>query len=384
MKSFQPTLTFLVVSLTGVAAFIVGTSPQLQKTAASTLASPSTTSLNMAIWSDPKAVKEYQEFLSTGKSEVEMASDSASVIIVEPETYCDMADALFTMGMGDDLAISPYQDLPEQMDGKASYPIYITLPPNRLAEFIENLPESYLQRAEDFVFFSGGLVYGNIEEVLRKNGFCRDTMTQVLASGFKWFAETKRVDDLGVKLGMANNGEEKWGGQCTACGKWQGAIAERMLRNDVICKTHFYRDWRRYMWEDSIVNAVFNLLGVVREEPTSVANVANYYYEEAGDMIWEMSGQLRGWKALTLTFGFEERMYGVAEVNGVDKACVLTDEMFPFILGMDAFLQSKMYVEYLHYAQGQKGCLPNTVLPPMLEEASSIMRSGNLRADGVV
>ena len=385
MKSLRAALSLLAFPLAGVtvSAFTVGTPQLLQKNHAASMNSASKTSLHMATWSDSKAVKDYQEFLETGKAEPDMARDCASVIIVEPETYCHLADALYTMGMGDDIAISPYQDLPEEMDGNPSYPIYITLPPNRVAEFLVNLPESYLQRADDFVFFSGGLVYGNIEDVLREYGFSRETMTQVLISGLR-FSETKSVQDIGVKLGTAANDEEKWAGQCTACGKWHGAIAERMLRNDVVCKTDFYRDWRRAMWEASLADAVFHLLGVVREEPTSVANVANYYYEEASDIIWEISGQLRGWKALTLTFGFEERMYGVAEANGNEIACTVTDEMYPFVWGIDIFLQSKTYLEYLHYAQGQKGLLQNTALPPMKEAGSSIMRTGNLRADGVV
>ena len=136
------------------------------------------------------------------------------------------------------------------------------------------------------------------------------------------------------------------------------------------------------MWETSMSDAVFNLLGVVREEPTSIANVATYYYSEASDICWEISGQLRGWKALTLPFGFEERIYGVAEANGVDQACFVTDEMYPYIWGIDVFLQSKMYLEYLHYAQGEKGYLQNTALPPMKSEGSTIMRAGNLRSDG--
>ena len=386
MKSLRAALFSLAFPLSaGVSAFTLGTSrvPSISTRAAQLQQHQQKTALHMATWSDSKAVKEYQDFLQTGKLEPDLARDQASVIIVEPETYCQLADALYTMGMGDDLAISPYQDLPEQMDGNTQYPIYITLPPNRLGEFLSNLPESYLQRADDFVFFSGGLFYGNCEDVLREYGFSRESMTQVLVSGLR-FTDAKRCQDLTVSLGLAANEENKYAGSCTACGKWHGAIAERMVRNDVTCKTDFYRDWRRAMWETSMSDAVFNLLGVVREEPTSIANVATYYYQEASDICWEISGQLRGWKALTLTFGFEERIYGVAEANGVDVACVLTDEMYPYIWGIDLFLQSKTYLEYIHYAQGDKGYLPNTVLPPMKSEGSTIMRAGNLRSDGSI
>lgn len=49
------------------------------------------------------------------------------------------------------------------------------------------------------------------------------------------------------------------------------------------------------------------------------------------------------------------------------------------------FLESKTFVEYLHYAQHEKGLLPGVELP-VREKASytSNMLQGNLRADGVV
>lgn len=342
-----------------------------------------TSALRMATWSDSKAVKDYQEFLSTGRSEPEKKRDCASVIIMEPDKPCELAEALFSMGMGDDVVTAPFYDLPPELDGNVNYPIYVTLPPYLLAEFIQNLPETYLERTDDFVFFSGGLDYGNIEDVLKDYGFCRDAQTQVLISGVR-ITKEKRVQDLSVRLGTAANEEEKWAGQCTACGKWHGAIAERMFRNDVVCRTDFYREWRRSMWEASLADAVVHLLGVVRAEPTTVAAVATYYYQEVSDIVWEISGQLRGWKALTLTFGFEERLFGVAEATGVDQPCTVNHEMYPFIWGNSVFLQSNMYLEYLQYAQTEMGLLQGIPLPQIDQDKPNIMRQGNLRADGVV
>lgn len=343
----------------------------------------SESALNMATWSDSKAVEDYKNFLDTGLAEPEQKADCPSVIIMEPDKSCDLAEALFSMGFGDDLVIAPYDVLPDQMDGNYEYPIYVSLPPWSIADFIINLPQNYLDRAEDFVFFSGGLVYGNIEDVLKEYGFCRDDMTQVLITGLT-FTPAKQVRDLSVNLGMAANEEQKLAGQCTACGKWKGAIAARMFRNDVMCKTDFYRDWRRAMWEQSMSDAVLHLLGVVRTDPTSVANVATYYSEEAADIVWEISAQLRGWKALTLPFGFEERIYGVAEANGSEQQCIVFNEMYQYIWGVPVFLESNMYLQYLHYAQSEMSLLQGIQLPLIDENKPSIMRKGNLRADGVV
>lgn len=343
----------------------------------------SSSALNMATWSDSKAVEEYKTFLDTGMSEPDKKSDCASVIIMQPDVQCDLAEAIYIMGMGDDMVIAPYDFLPEQINGNYEYPIYITLPPWSLAEFIVNLPQNYLDRAQDFVFFSGGLVYGNIEDVLKDYGFCQDSITQVLISGMRFTAE-KQVQDLSVSLGLAANEEQKMAGQCTACGKWNGAISERLLRSNVLCQKLFYRDWRRTMWEQSMADAVLHLLGVVRAEPTSVATCATYYSEEGSGIFWEISPQMRGLKALTLTYGFEERIYGAAEGSGAEQQCIVFNEMYPYIWGNCVFLESNTYLQYLHYAQSEMGFLQGIQLPPIDSTRPSKMRAGNLRADGVV
>lgn len=131
-------------------------------------------------------------------------------------------------------------------------------------------------------------------------------------------------------------------------------------------------------------DAVFNLLGVVRSEPTTMAEVALYYSEEVSDMVWEISGLLRGWKALTLTYGFEERLFGIAESTGKDQPCTLIDEAYPWIWGNPVYQEGKTFMEYLRFAQEDKGLLPSITLPPPKEERVTIMRQGNLRADGVI
>ena len=353
--------------------------------------SSSSTLLRMATWSDSKAVKEYQEFLDSGAQEIVLKEDTPSVILVSPNEadlefheLNPLAQALMHMGNGDDIILSPYQPLPEFLGDTAEYPIYITLPPQEIEPFLDNVDEVYENRQFDFCFFAGGFQYANIEELLQSRGYCRDTMTQVLISGMELGADG--IKDLSVSLGPDSVGEEKWAGECTACGKWNGAIAKRLERNAVRCSTDFYRDWRRKMWERNCLDAVMNLVGCVREEPTTLADVANYYEEEVSDILWEITGTLRGWKAITLMFGFEERIYGFAERQS-SQSCALVDEWFPYIWGNKVFIESQKYLEYLHYAKSEIGLLQTVELPPMKEESElgkSIMRTGNLRADGIV
>ena len=344
------------------------------------------TVLSMATWSDSKAVRDYQEFLSTGQQEIESKPDGPSAIIYSPQGANELAESLWAMGMGDDVVLTPDQELPHELGGKTEYPIYITLPPSQIPYFLSNLSNSFEARYEDFVFFSGGMYFGNIEDILKDFGYCRDSMTQAIVTGFEK-TPSGTFRDLSTRLGTDATGEEKWAGECAACGKWNGAIAQRLERNGIRCSVDFYRDWRRKMWERSILDAVFTLVGAVRQEPTTIANVAQYYEQEASDMFWQISQQLRGWKALTLTYGFEERMFGVAEHTGGEKPCVLVDEAYPYIWGNRVFTEAPLVLEYLWYAQQDFGLLQNVQLPPKQtdgESTSKIMRQGNMRADGVV
>lgn len=357
--------------------------------------SATSSSLNMATWSDSKAVKEYQDFLSSGAQEITLKDDCPSVIVVSPneadlefEQLNPLAQALMFMGNGDDVILSPYQALPEVLGegeyASSEYPIYITLPPQEIEPFLDNLDSAYDERQFDFCFFAGGLQYGNIEEILQGRGYCRDTITQILISGMELGPEG--IKDASVKLGTDSVGEDKWAGECAACGKWNGAIAKRLGRNEVRCSTDFYRDWRRKMWERNCLDAVMNLVGSVRQEPTTLADVANYYEEEVSNILWEITGTLRGWKAITLMFGFEERMFGFAERQS-SQQCSIVDEWYPYIWGNSVFTESQSYLEYLQYAKSEMGLLQSVDLPPMKEGAElalSKMRKGNLRADGVV
>lgn len=212
-------------------------------------------------------------------------------------------------------------------------------------------------------------------------------MTQVLISGMRIDAKAGKVSDLTSKLGVDASGTDKLTGECSACGKWAGAIARRLERSNVFCRTEFYREWRRRMWERNVYDAVFNVLGAVRpNQPTTLGEVANFYGEEVSDLVWEMSQLLRGWRALTLTFGFEERIFGIAEAGDNGIPCGMGNPaMFPFIFGNSVFFESKQYVEYLQYAQSECGLLQGIELPQRADEDyTSKMRPGNLRADGVV
>jgi len=371
--------TLLLWLPTAVAAFSLGDKSTSQ------LESASSTRLS-ATWSDSRAVKDYQDFLNSGRQQVERASDQASVIIHDGVNTA-LARCLKEIGMGDDIVLTPDQPLPAEINGSTEYPIYITIPPYYLKEFLMNLGDSYRERNDNFCFFSGGMSYGNIEDLLKERGYCRDSMTQCLIGGLQ-LTPSGRPQDLSVTLGLDSYGENKRANECTACGKFAGAFAERMERSNVRCGVDFYREWRRKMWERSFHDAIFPLLGSVRDQPTTVADVANYYGEEVSDMCWELSQKLRGWRAVTLLYGFEERLFRTAEMQGTETSTQpLPDPfMYPFLWGMNVYTESQMVVDYLWYAQTEMGYLQGVELPRQKAdgEYTSHMRKGNLRADGVI
>jgi hypothetical protein len=338
----------------------------------------------MAVWSDSKAVREYQDFLASGEQEIKLTPDGPSVIIRPREGTNELTEALVTMGMGDDLVLTPDQDLPPTLGGNAEYPIYITLPPDQIESFIRNISKNLEDRNQDFIFCSGGPQYGNIEGTLKDFGYCQDTMTQFLIPGFV-VTSGGAIKDVSTKLGADAMGEEKWAGECAACGKWKGSVAQRLEKSAVRCNVNFYRDWRRKMWERNILDATVNLVGAVRKQATTQAEVALYYEEEVSDMVWEISQSLRSHKAVTLLYGFEERMYGVAENTGSETPCTINEEMFKFIWGNRVFTDSKTFLQYLWLAKEECGLIPNSELPPNRASGETgMMRQGNLRADGVI
>lgn len=356
------------------------------------VSSPS--ALGMATWSNGQAIKEYQDFLSTGKSELEKEEDGPSVIVQSsnPNNVLSLTDAIIGLGEGNDLVLNPSDTLPVTLGDRSSYPIYIALPPYELKEFIQNLNDEWKSRAEDFVFFSGGKICGVVEPVLREFGMCRDSMTQVVVGfsmplpGTGLGGTTKKPEDLSCMIGNDAQGEEKWAGETQTCGKWNAAVASRLHENGIRCKTVFYREWRRAMWERAVFDCVFNVVGSVREEKTDHADVAMFYELEASDLMWELANNLRGGLAVTLIYGFEDRLFSIAEMRGKDDICELPDVMFDYSQNIFPG-QCRMLKEYLNYAKDQCGLLQSVNVPPVPTQLDGLppkTRQGNLRADGVI
>jgi len=311
--------------------------------------------------------------------------DDVPSLIVAPSsgdpTSWELVAAVVALGAGEDVVIQAGMPLPEEVGGSKSFPIYVCVYPSELKDFLSSAADEWKAKMGDFVFFSGGKQCGCIEPILKERGLARDSITQVLL-GFSLPGPSGKPKDLSVKIGVDASGEDKWAGESAVCGEWQGGFAERLERNGIRVKKGFYREWRRWMWERAAYDAVLNLVGSVRDKPTTMKDVALYYGEEVSDMLWEVSSALRGHLAVTLTYGFEERIFGIGE-NAGDEQCILSEELYP-VLYDNAVLNSKMIKQYLGFAKEECGLLQNVDLPVSLADRPSLMRQGNLRSDGVI
>ena len=90
--------------------------------------------------------------------------------------------------------------------------------------------------------------------------------------------------------------------------------------------------------------------------------------------------------AVTLIYGFEDRLFSYAEMRGKGQPCELIDEMFDHLQNVFPGKCLMLY-EYLNYAKYKRGLLQGAVVPPVrteLSELPSLVKTGNLRADGVI
>lgn len=376
-----------------------------------------------ATWSNGQAIKEYQDFLSSGKSTMDTTEDGASVIIASSPSH-PLAAAMLRMGKGDDIVVAPGDPIPAVVGGRSEFPVYVCLSPCELkAHLSAHLFSAWDDKRDDLVFLSP--LKGNIEPLLQTFGLPRDATSQLLVS-FTTPPSNFRPMDTSCGLGLDAQGSDKFAFESAACGKWKDAVAARLHDNDIRCKTGFYREWRRFMWERSVFDAVFHLVGVCANiqtqdsegdgdstddssnsnnnsnSPNTLADVAKFYGDDASDMAWQMSSMLRGSNAIALTYGFEERMFVYAETKCQDVPCSIEHDTWDHVNAV--FLRTSLkglsmgfgdpaptHTEYARFAKEHGlldfgGGTTEVEIPEYdgVEQRLSIMREGNLRADGVI
>ena len=349
-----------------------------------------------ATWSNGQAIREYQDFLASGKSALDTTEDGASIIITsDPSNPSPLANAIMKMGDGNDILISPTDPIPATLGDRESFPIYLCLPPPELGAAISaNLFSLWDEKRDDLVYITPSKC--NLEPTLKQFGLPRDATSQLLV-GFSTPTNLNMFPmDLCVKFGEDASAQDKYAGESSSCGKWRDAIVARLGNAHIRCKSCFYREWKRDMWEKSAFDAAFNIVGACAGPDTTLAQVGEFYGDDASEIAWQMSSMLRGSNAIALSYGFEERMFQYAASSGKDVVCSVEPETWDFVNGV--FLQTSikglemgfgdpapLHTEYVDFAVNSKNLLPglDIVIPKTDKpQRESIMREGNLRADG--
>lgn len=260
----------------------------------------------MQVWSDPRAVQEYKDLLE-GKAPKDTV-DGPSVIIGKGR----IGQTLMDLGKGDDVFVERGGSIPMELDdGVTSFPIYVCVPNDDVEGVIKSCPKDKL---DDLVFVQNGMM----EPLLKKYALCSVDQTQATLF-FTVFKAGSRPQDCLTDLGLDARGEPKYAGETAVCGKWAGALQQRLQRRDLHCAKLFYRDWRRAMVERVVFESAFHLVGSLHNDgKTTLGEVAQYYAEEVEDMISEFNRALRGSMALTLLYGTEERLFALARSRNVE------------------------------------------------------------------
>eukprot|EP00520_Triparma_pacifica_P015819 CAMPEP_0118653026 /NCGR_PEP_ID=MMETSP0785-20121206/11622_1 /TAXON_ID=91992 /ORGANISM="Bolidomonas pacifica, Strain CCMP 1866" /LENGTH=370 /DNA_ID=CAMNT_0006545563 /DNA_START=186 /DNA_END=1295 /DNA_ORIENTATION=- len=298
----------------------------------------------MNVWSNSQAVKDYEDFLANKPSAMDWSSDCTSVFIV-PSSGFDLSSpyecllsTLADVDNGDIVLEWDDSSTFSIPDSSSSCPIYVCLPSSSLCSFVES---DYVQNLrtitppspllEDFVFlnFDGSIS----ESILRKNNLGSSEQTNLLLNcGFEKSGgryDYKLVQNE-VNLGVDAMGIKKVAGRSIACGKWAGSVKGRIEEsvkgncgiegegeNWDLVDLGFYRDVRRILFEYGILTSAIRLVGEVHTKTSGEAltfnDVVMSYEGEAIDLIRELSSCLRGGLAVTMMYGFEDRILALAE-----------------------------------------------------------------------
>jgi hypothetical protein len=259
---------------------------------------PSTALRN--VWSNSQAVKDYEDFLDNKPSAVTITPDQPSLFLIPdpphlPSAACPFAALLASLPASDDVVASPSSLSPDFLSSCAlgpSFPIYVCVPPSALPTFLSSpgflaLRSCNSPQLEDLVFFShSGLL---TESALRSASVGSSTQTLVLLNAGVVLAPftakpVLRSNEVGI--GRDTQGQAKTAGSSWASGKFAGSVSERVANKfpdavDSACRVAFYRDVRRWLFEDAVLHAAVSLVGAVHRK--SSARPAPFTFRETAE-----------------------------------------------------------------------------------------------------
>jgi len=272
------------------------------------------------VWSDNRATREYQSFLEGTLPPFTL--DIPSLFINSPAS----TPTLLHLQNPDDITVSITDEFPSTISGNDRFPIYVTLPPSELNNFLTTISLTP-EQLEDLVFFSDSVI---IESILRVHGLIGTDQTQAVLGVTLSDTVRKRFSTTAVKLDDVDSmNEEKWAGGGSVCGKWAGSIIRRTYSkldvtaefledeelgdNKKPIRHNFYREWRRVMFERAIGSMAVDLVGASHVKSSGGdsldrKSVTNNHADEIVDLARELAAGLRQTMSVSLLTNFEERV----------------------------------------------------------------------------
>ena len=117
----------------------------------------------------------------------------------------------------------------------ASFPIYVCVPEWEVEGVILSTPK---ERRADLVFMQTAC----LENLLKRYGLCGKKQTQCCP--YFGVSAIGRPMEGRVQYDVSkSDGEPKYGGETAVCGKWRGAVAERLKRQGLSCLVLDYPFW---------------------------------------------------------------------------------------------------------------------------------------------
>lgn len=224
----------------------------------------------MQVWSDPAVREEYFDYLE-GRVQRTETADCQSTIVGAGRIGSFLAEK-----GKNDLVIKRGESIPPDAPG----PVYVCTRNDDMAQVIADCPE---EKLEDLVFIQNGM----LERFLREKNVSDNTCANL------YFA----IPRIGAKPidGITDKNPE---GLTAVCGKWEGAVADRLQNANLTCKILKERDFRRSQLEKLIWISCFNLIGAVHGGIT-MGEVAKMHVDEVTEMGTELAQMVR----FTLTVG---------------------------------------------------------------------------------
>jgi hypothetical protein len=254
----------------------------------------------------PIAILEYEAYI--GGNSPDRKSDGPSVIY-----GCDtpLGRSLAGLGFEGDVLIPAGEPIPTSINSldAGSFPVYMAVDEAMLVTVLQDgLGASLEKLREDLVFFQ--LNGGCVEPLLRRHGLGGQQQTQAT---LYWDLDAVKVRDLEMPKGLDDESAEA--AVTCVCGKWAGALSDRLSRGNFQCDEFFYNVWRRGMLERAVFDTAINLVGALHSFP-SYADVGQYYEEELVSMTVELARAVRGILSVQLIGGVEERVVSYSRAMG--------------------------------------------------------------------